>query len=652
MKKIITLACALLCLGSQAQSLTTGLVICMPMDNTNLANDLSGNNNNGSLMGSPTLVTGRTGAATSAYAFNGTSQYIQIPTSTSIDQIEINDEISISVWCNVNSYPNNIFPMIEKDGNAVSWSFNILDPAAVGGGYTHLFYHGADLPTPATWNPMAYAGPAAVMGQWTHYGLTYSAATGFVKYYINGLPVVTLSNGNAALPNTNGNITLGFSGAAPPEYGDGALDELRVYNRVISDSDMFDLFNDPTLLCSSTSSTWTPPSTGCCLGNDCGQAVNALTTDYQISTAGNDFNFTDDALRADKVQVGVACGTQLAGKFNVFTNKYTDPGGAQTSISIFGLNNSANNNALNTGVHGKAVGVTSKSENRGVWGYGDGNEKAIGVYGEGWHGGCAATQAGGPGSYGGYFRAIDPNGGTNYGIYATGKNGQCGNFAAYFDGNVTVNGMGTITGGVWSVSDRRYKTGIRQMDDVSERLKKLNGYTYNFKTEEFAQKNFDKDEQIGFIAQELKELFPQSVKEDKDGYLIVNYQALIPVLVEGFKEQQSRIDALQQQLDQQQQLSTALSNPGGIANGYALSQNEPNPFSHETVIRYTVPKTASKAVINVYDLNGKQITSYPLTETGSSSLTITANQLSAGIYIYCIVADGKVIDSKRMIVQE
>lgn len=35
---------------------------------------------------------------------------------------------------------------------------------------------------------------------------------------------------------------------------------------------------------------------------------------------------------------------------------------------------------------------------------------------------------------------------------------------------------------------------------------------------------------------------------------------------------------------------------------------------------------------------------------GTSSLTITSENLAAGIYIYSIVADGKVIDSKRMIV--
>ena len=54
----------------------------------------------------------------------------------------------------------------------------------------------------------------------------------------------------------------------------------------------------------------------------------------------------------------------------------------------------------------------------------------------------------------------------------------------------------------------------------------------------------------------------------------------------------------------------------------------------------------------VYDLTGKQLTTFPIEQKGSSSLTITSEKLAAGIYIYSIVADGKVVDSKRMIVAE
>jgi len=49
---------------------------------------------------------------------------------------------------------------------------------------------------------------------------------------------------------------------------------------------------------------------------------------------------------------------------------------------------------------------------------------------------------------------------------------------------------------------------------------------------------------LGFIAQDLKAIFPELVDEDKDGYMYVDYVGLIPVLVESVKEQQAQIDEL------------------------------------------------------------------------------------------------------------
>ena len=52
------------------------------------------------------------------------------------------------------------------------------------------------------------------------------------------------------------------------------------------------------------------------------------------------------------------------------------------------------------------------------------------------------------------------------------------------------------------------------------------------------------------LAQEVQKLFPELVKENKDGVLAVNYSGLIPVLIEGMKEQQQIIDRQQKQIDE------------------------------------------------------------------------------------------------------
>ncbi|MBR5532342.1 MAG: T9SS type A sorting domain-containing protein [Bacteroidales bacterium] len=81
-----------------------------------------------------------------------------------------------------------------------------------------------------------------------------------------------------------------------------------------------------------------------------------------------------------------------------------------------------------------------------------------------------------------------------------------------------------------------------------------------------------------------------------------------------------------------------------------MSQNAPNPFSGEAEIRYQVPQTAISAYIGIYNLNGLQIQQYPL-EKGAGTITISAGNLSSGIYIYSLIIDGEEVETRRMVVQ-
>lgn len=58
-------------------------------------------------------------------------------------------------------------------------------------------------------------------------------------------------------------------------------------------------------------------------------------------------------------------------------------------------------------------------------------------------------------------------------------------------------------------------------------------------------KDLEKDKSIGMKADELEEVLPEAVRHTCDGKLGINYDALVPVLIEAFKEQQARIDELE-----------------------------------------------------------------------------------------------------------
>jgi hypothetical protein len=116
----------------------------------------------------------------------------------------------------------------------------------------------------------------------------------------------------------------------------------------------------------------------------------------------------------------------------------------------------------------------------------------------------------------------------------------------------------------FQISDRNLKTNIKPIASESalNAIKLLNAYTYDFKPDAF--KNSAKEmegmlaetskNQIGVMAQELKEVFPQLVKQDeKTQQLSVNYIGLIPILIESIKEQQKQIEELKLLIIQLQQ---------------------------------------------------------------------------------------------------
>jgi hypothetical protein len=110
----------------------------------------------------------------------------------------------------------------------------------------------------------------------------------------------------------------------------------------------------------------------------------------------------------------------------------------------------------------------------------------------------------------------------------------------------------TVTAGVTACSDIRYKKDIKPLENALEKVLKLNGVTYLWKTTEFPAKNFTKDVQIGVIAQELEKIYPELVVTDTDGYKSVDYSKLTPILLEAIKEQQGMITEQKDLLEKQQ----------------------------------------------------------------------------------------------------
>lgn len=279
-----------------------------------------------------------------------------------------------------------------------------------------------------------------------------------------------------------------------------------------------------------------------------------------------------------------------------------------------------------------------------------------------------------------------------------------GEIIAYYDhtlGNNFKFYCDIYSNGIKLTSDERLKKNVKSIDNSLEKLRSLNGvsYNYNFKNNsstatsmesltkikenssltEKERRDIDEylkwkeeeedreDLKMGFIAQDMQKIFPELVDEDKEGYLSIDYIGLIPVIVEALKEQQNVIDAQSMKIKELDAKITylekvdnkdikingtnSINNGSEFVNAF-LYQNVPNPFSYDTEIKYFIPEGVNNAALYIFNLQGHLLMSESVLHSGEGSLVINATSLQPGIYIYSLLIDGKEVDMKRMILTE
>ena len=226
-------------------------------------------------------------------------------------------------------------------------------------------------------------------------------------------------------------------------------------------------------------------------------------------------------------------------------------------------------------------------------------------------------------------------------------------FSGWYNGSRTFMVFGN--GDVWSAtgiysSDSTLKSNIKDVKDPMQVLEKLRGVTYSWKNDEKKEKT----KHIGLLAQEVEKVLPNIVYKNEEGKEGIAYVELIPYLIEAIKEQQQIIDEQNSRLDDiennccnsQGKLKSASLIEENIAKLY---QNHPNPFSAQTTIDFKIPQTVSNAQLYICNMNGTLLKNITITQRGSGSLIIRANELNAGMYLYSLVNDGKLIDTKQML---
>ena len=236
--------------------------------------------------------------------------------------------------------------------------------------------------------------------------------------------------------------------------------------------------------------------------------------------------------------------------------------------------------------------------------------------------------------------------------------------------NLAFNAIWTYS--LTNLSDGRQKENVKDITGALETVMKLKGIKYDLKKEysympeelngakEFSETDALRKNKVGFIAQDVYSVLPEVVKYDKttDVYGI-NYAEIVPVLVEAIKEQQTQIEELKTELADCCQnnlksgsITSSINGQSQTGSEAKLYQNNPNPFSVQTTIRFDIPETVQNAQLHICNMTGTLLKTITINQRGTGNVTINANEFVAGMYLYSLVCDGKIVDTKQMMLTE
>jgi hypothetical protein len=220
--------------GFAQTSLTSGQVAYFPFNGN--ANDASGNGYNGTIYGGVTPTTDRFGNPNAAYAFDGSTGYIDISQNSTLNVLTTN--VTVSAWIRQGAAIPNGYSIISKSNTKVGngWMFDTYSCSTSSGRRLRLQTGGnnnsCNVPGSTDYSLM----------QWHHVVATISGTSGYV--YLDGN---LDGSGNVGIIPTNTlDVFIGYThvtqGADATAWFNGAIDDVRIYNRALSAGEVQQLY--------------------------------------------------------------------------------------------------------------------------------------------------------------------------------------------------------------------------------------------------------------------------------------------------------------------------------------------------------------------------------------------------------------------------
>jgi hypothetical protein len=260
-----------------------------------------------------------------------------------------------------------------------------------------------------------------------------------------------------------------------------------------------------------------------------------------------------------------------------FRAESTNPSNSFSAIQANSNSATAANAAILGNNTGAGYGVTGQipataTGAAGVYGSNLRTAGGYGVLGIGFNG--TVGQSNFPDGFGIYGSNSGVTG-LSVGTYGIGLNGVYGQtndavngWSGYFTQDIGVDGTGYAVGGWITASDKRLKSDIIPIDNALEKLELIHGrfYTIESKSKPYGEElKITARKQYGVIAQDVEQVFPEMVSEkaifnnagDDTMYKTVNYDQLIPVLIEAVKELNHKVEDLEKEIKELEKKASA-----------------------------------------------------------------------------------------------
>lgn len=315
-------------------------------------------------------------------------------------------------------------------------------------------------------------------------------------------------------------------------------------------------------------------------------------------------------------------------------------------------------------LHGKKVNKEKKKKYYGILSRLQGN-----ILGEGSSIGIMGQVGTGPNGKRFGVVGVTSSGLNGVGVYGTaGGYGSSygepvdGSYAGYFAGPTYVKGTLTATE-VITPSDITLKENIISIEEEEEtvgstldNLMNMNVIKYTYKpqpvSDDQEEDELDAEERLllgskvqtqnnllqmsqqkhyGLSAQEIREIYPDVVREGQNGTLGVNYIELVPILIRSIQELKAELNELK-----------GVETKPMMARAMTVDEEE------TTDIHFTLPENIKDASVYVFDMSGKMRKQVPVSSS-MDSFSIEGQGLPAGMYICSLVIDGKEVKTRRMI---